>query len=159
MVVQDEELSCRLIERASRLHSSSRSAIYRASLVRRQRARLCRRRRRVHIAEGSAAAARAFPSHTLKVDCWRFDLPPQRATAQILNTGGGTRTRTTLRSTDFLTTTAFAACREAVCGLDYTFTFYYASAQHSGGSRLVSTLFWRSNEATQVQRTAVESRD
>src|SRR5688572_31924315 len=27
-----------------------------------------------------------------------------------LNTGGGTRTRTALRPTDFLTTTAFAAC-------------------------------------------------
>ena len=25
----------------------------------------------------------------------------------------------------FLPTTTFAACKNAVCGLDYTFTFYY----------------------------------
>ncbi len=49
------------------------------------------------------------------------------ASPYVPDTGGGTRTRTALRPTDFLTTTAFAARHKTtVRGLDYTFTFYYA---------------------------------
>jgi hypothetical protein len=48
---------------------------------------------------------------------------------------GGIRTLMKSPSTDFLTTTAFAATMIGVCGLDYPFTIAFAL----GAARLVST--------------------